>query len=63
MYKEVVQAQSNYTKFTSGDLGIPLLVIQLGVTGFKKTRLQYPLDLSERRGEKEQRDLVCAERL
>ena len=51
MYKEVVEAQSNYTKFTSGDLGVPLVVIQLGVTGFKKTRLQYPLDLSETRGE------------
>ena len=44
---------------TSGDLGIPLVVIQLGVTELKKTRLVYLLDLSEGRGEKGQCDLVC----
>ena len=32
---------------TSGDLGIPLVVIQLGLTGLKKTRVEYLLDLFE----------------
>ena len=35
---------------TSGDLEIPLVVIQLGVTGLKKTRVEYLLDLFEGRG-------------
>ena len=48
---------------TSGDMGILLGVIQLGVTGLKKIRLLYLLDLFEGRGEKEQCDLVCMERL
>ena len=30
---------------TSGDLGILLVVIQLGVTGLKKTKVVYLLDL------------------
>ena len=34
---------------TSGDLRILLVVIQLGVTGLKKTRLMYLLDLLEGR--------------
>ena len=46
---------------TSGDLGIPLVVIQLGVTGLKKTRVVYLLDLFEGRGEKRQSNLVCVE--
>ena len=33
---------------TSGDLGILLVVIRLGVTGLKKTRVVYLLDLLER---------------
>ena len=33
---------------TSGDLGFPLVVIRLGVTGLKKTRVVYLLDLFER---------------
>ena len=37
---------------TSGDLGIPLVVIRPGVIGLKKTRVTYLLDLSERRGER-----------
>ena len=44
---------------TSGDLVIPLLVIQLGVTGLRKTRIVYLLDLFEGKGKKEQCDLVC----
>ena len=33
---------------TSGDLGILLVVIRLGVTGLKKTRVVHLLDLFER---------------
>ena len=49
--------------FTSGDLGIPLVVSRRGVTGLKKTRVVYLLDLLERRGENGQCDLVHAKRL
>ena len=45
----------------SGDMGILLVVIQLGVTGSKKIRLLYLLDLLEGRVEKGQCDLVCVE--
>ena len=45
---------------TSGDLGIPFMLIQLGVTGLKSTRIVYLLDLFEKRGEKGQDDLVFA---
>ena len=48
---------------TSGHLGILLVVIQLKVTGLKKTKVVYLLDLFEGRGEKGQWDLVCLERL
>ena len=48
---------------TSGDLRILLVVIQLEVTGLKKTRFVYLLDLFEGRGEKGQCDLVCLEYL
>ena len=48
---------------TSGDLGILLVVIELGVTGLKKTKVAYLLDLFEGRGENGQCDLVCLERL
>ena len=34
---------------TSGDLGIPLVMIRLGVTGLKNTRIVYLLDLFEGR--------------
>ena len=37
---------------TSGDLGILLVVIQLRVTGLKKTKVLYLLDLFEGRGER-----------
>ena len=52
VYKEVLEARSNYQtvrNLTSGDLGIPLVEIRLGVTGLKKTRVVYLLDLFERR--------------
>ena len=44
---------------TSGDCGISLLLIRLGVTGLRKTRVVYFLDLFEGRAEKQQCDLVC----
>ena len=37
---------------TSGDCGISLLLIRLGVTGLRKTRVVYFLDLFEGRAEK-----------
>ena len=33
MHNEMVEVRSNYDNFTSGDLGILLVVIHLGVTG------------------------------
>ena len=48
---------------TSGDLGVLLLVIRLGLTGLKKTRVVYLLDLLDGVGEKGQCDLVRVERL
>ena len=48
---------------TSGDLGMLLVVIQLRVTGLKKTKIVYLLDLFEGRGEKGQWDLAHLERL
>ena len=65
VYKEVVEALSNYRDLTPGDLEIPLVVIRLGVTRLKRTKVAYLLDLFEGRGEKGQCDcdLVCAERL
>ena len=43
---------------TSGDLVILLVVIRLGVTRLKKTRVVYLLDLFEGKGEKGKCDLV-----
>ena len=48
---------------TSSDFGILLVVIQLGVTGLKKTKVVYLLELSEGSEEKEQCNLVSLERL
>ena len=42
---------------------ILLVVIRLGVSGLKKIRLVYLLDLFEGTGEKGQCDLVCVEHL
>ena len=39
---------------TFGDLGILLVVIQLRVSGLRKTKVVYLLDLFEGRGEKVQ---------
>ena len=55
MQKEVVKVGSN-CKISSGDLGIPLVVIRLRVTGLKKSRVAYLLDLFEGKGEKKQCD-------
>ena len=46
---------------TSADLGILLVVIRLGVTRLKMTRVVYLLQLFEGRGEKRQCDLVYVE--
>ena len=48
---------------TSCNMGIPLVVIRLGVTGLKKIRLVYILDLFRIREGKGQYDLVCVEHL
>ena len=48
---------------TSSDLGIPLEVIRLGVTGLKKTSVLYLLDLTEGKGKKGQCNFVHVERL
>ena len=47
----------------SGDLEIPLMVMQLGVTGLKMTRLVCLLDLSVGRDEEGWLDLVCVKHL
>ena len=46
VYKEVVEALSNHNNLTSGDMGIPLAVMQLGVTALKKIRLVHLLDFA-----------------
>ena len=48
---------------TFGDLGILLVVIRLGVTGLKKTRVVYVLDFFQGSGKTGQFDLVHVERL
>ena len=46
VYHEVTEARSNNIRnLICEDLKIPLLVIRLEVTGLKKTRLVYLLDL------------------
>ena len=47
---------------TSGDTGIPLVVIRPEVTGLEKTRVVYLLDLSEGRRVNGPCDLVRLER-
>ena len=39
VYKEVVGVDQTKRNLTSGDLRIPVVVIQLGVTGLKKISL------------------------
>ena len=48
---------------TSGDLGIPLVLIRPVVPGMKNNRLVHLSDLFEGRGEKGLCDLMCVERL
>ena len=48
---------------TFGDMGILLVVMWLGITWLTKIWLVYLLDLFEVRGEKEQYDPVCVDRL
>ena len=48
---------------TSGDMGIRLVFMRLGVTRLKKVKFVYLLDLFEKRGENGQCDLGCLERL
>ena len=43
-------------ELTSGNLGIPLVVIRLRLTRLEKARVAHLLDLFEGRGEKEQCD-------
>ena len=59
----MVEVDQTMRNLTSGDLGILLVLLQLRVTGLKKTKVVYLLDLFEGRGEKGQWDLVCLERL
>ena len=59
--KQWLRFDQTTRNLTSSNLGILLVVIQLGVTRLKKTRVGYPLDLFEERGEKKQYELVCAE--
>ena len=46
---------------TCGDMGIPLVETRQEVTGLKKIRLVYLLELFQGRGEKGQCDLMCVE--
>ena len=61
MYKKVAAALYEKSNFWNLTLGILLVVIQLGVTGVKNTKVVYLLDLFGGRGEKGQCDLVCLE--
>ena len=42
VYKEVVEFDQTIRNLTSGNFGIPLVMIQLGVTRLKKTRSCIP---------------------
>ena len=48
--RKCLRLDKTIRNLTSGDLGIPLMVIQLRVNGLKKTRIKYLLDLFEGRG-------------
>ena len=64
VYHEVTEARSNNIRnLICEDLKIPLLVIRLEVTGLKKTRLVYVLDLFKGSGEERWCDLVCEKSL
>ena len=59
----MVEVDQTMRNLTFGDLGILLVLLQLRVTGMKKTKVVYLLDLFEGRGEKGQWDLLCLEPL
>ena len=59
----MVEVDQTMRNLTFGDLGILLVLLQLRVTGLKKTKVVYLLDLFEGRGEKGQWDLLCLEPL
>ena len=58
-----VHSSLNFRNLTSGDMEILLGMIQLRVTGLKKIRTVYFIDLLEGRGEKGQYDLVYVEQI
>ena len=47
VYRKVVETYQTRKNLTSGDMGILLVVIRLGVARLKKIRLMYLLDLFE----------------
>ena len=51
------------TNLTSGDLGILVVVIRLGVSGLKKARVVYLVGLFEGKGPNKQWDLLRVEHL
>ena len=59
VYKEVVEAHQIIKNLTTGDLGIPFVVIRAGVSGLKKCRLVHLPDLFEGGRDKGHYDLVC----
>ena len=63
MCRKWLRLYQTMRNLTSGNLGILLMVIQLRVSGLKKSKVVYLLDLFEGRGEKGQCDLVCLEHL
>ena len=63
VYREVVETLPSYKKSYLWWCGIPFLVIRLGLTGLKKIRILYFLDLFKEKGENGQCDLVCVEHL
>ena len=50
MQSKLLRLNQTTRNITSGDFGILLVVIQLGVTGLKKTRAECLLGLFEGRG-------------
>ena len=61
VYRKWLRLDQTMRNLNSGDLEILLVVIQLGETRLKKTRVKYLLDLFEGSGEKKQCGLVCVE--
>ena len=61
--KKWLRLYQTIRNLTTDDMGILLVVIQLGVTRLKRIRLMYLLDLFEGRVENGQCDLRCVEHL